>query len=226
MILNHKWGRYLLLIPIIFAVAVCFYFANLTKEIDHALLEEKFLEKRLNVDIIAGQLDEYIAADADWGVYNYQRILSQGLAYLDAQPFTFAALYNERLENVSERTASYTDLFEPLGYHEFMAAVTENESGTAVLSYKPPEAEARDMHIYYRWMPTDAELKGRFLAVIAVSKYSVATTAAAWVGWGAAIQTIVTTLLNIIMVAIIVRMGTLYGKRQGEKWRGDDIGLQ
>ena len=206
-IFNGKRGRYLALIPFLFVVVCCLYFGNLTGEINRTLLEEKILEKTLDIDLIAD------LTEAQGG----QEALANSIAYLDAQPYTFAALYDEELNNISNRTASYTDLFNPFQSEEVLAAVRSNERGKAQMQYTPVDAEERTMYLYYRWV--DAEQ--RVLAVVAISHYSVTNHAAAWVLWGAVAQTIITMILNVLMVLIIVRAGTFNDMRQGEKWRGE-----
>ena len=221
-IFNTKYGKWLALIPILLTVGICIYFRLLIPNINSALLDEKFTEKQRAVDRIAEDVDEFIAADADWGVYNYERILSHSMASEDAQPFTFAALYNYELVNLSARHPSYTSAFEPLLYPAFRALATAEESGTFIMPFTPEGEPERNMHIYFRWVPTDPTLEHRYLLIVAISNYSVTNHVAAWVSTGGLAVVVLTSILNVIMVAIITKAGTFYDKRKGGKWLGGD----
>ena len=219
-VINSKFGRFLLAIPIIIGALAAAYFMSVTVEIEHALLEEKYYEKRLELDLIDNLVDQLIIRDDDWDNYNYQALLNDSIELLDAQPFTFAALYDEKLINLSHRTASYEDLYNPFLDDGFKSVVLENESGNYISSYTPKDQPVRDMLIYWRWVPTDKGLSNRFLTVVAISKYSVTTHAAEWVGVGAFALVVIITLLNVAIVALLLVLGNIYGQREGvDKWR-------
>jgi len=222
-LLNHKYGRYTLLIPILIALLATVYFYNLTNEINRTLLEEKFLEKQLELNLIDDLINHLIIRDKDWDTYDYQALLSDCVEFLDSQPFTFAALYSEALVNLSQRTPSYSELFNPFADVEFQNAVLTNEQGDYSLSYTPPEAASREMKIYYRWTPSDISLEERFLTIVAISEYSVTHHAANWVGWGAIALIIIVTVLNTVLIALISRLGSIYTQRNGDKWRKEII---
>ena len=220
-VLNHKYGRYLLLIPIVIMAVASIYFSRVTAEIDKTLLAEKRLEKRLEIDLIADQIDAFIAVDNDWYTYSYEPIIANALASLDALPYTFAALYDGDLNSLSSRTPSYNPLFEPmLGDDAFIEQVMTNPRGEYVMQYVPEGDAARNMYIYYRWIPTDSSLSGRYLAVIAVSSYSVTNRIADWVSVGAIALIAVVTILNSVLVILLSYLGCIYGKRRGGKHRG------
>jgi len=218
-ILNHRLGRYLSLLPLLIMVLAIMYFSGLTTEINHTLLEEKKTEKHLTLDLIDEQIDLFIAKDADWNMYDYESILAGSIASLDAQPFVFAALYDENLQNVSARTPSYNSSFEPLENTAFHEEVLNNETGHAIINYTPTDSVPRDMHVYYRWVPTDASLSARYLTIVAVSEFSITNHTANWVGWGATALIVVVTILNIAMVALLSYLGHIYSLRDGTKHR-------
>jgi len=221
-VINSKLGRWLMLIPFILALAACFYFMGVTAEIDNTLLEEKYLEKVLEIDLIDSLVDSLIVIDDDWYTYDYIRLLLESIDLLDAQPYTFAALYNTDLVSLSHRTASYADLYDPFLNEEFKEAVLSNECGHFISEYTPIDAPTRDMYIYYRWVPTDTSLEGRLLTVVAISKYTVTNHAASWVGIGAIILISSVTILNAIMIAVIVKLGWVYSVRAGDKHRREE----
>ena len=219
--MSHKFGRYLLLLPLLIAVVGMLYFSSVTREINQTLLEEKYLEKQLELDLIDNLVDQLIIRDEDWGIYDYQALLNDSIELLDAQPFTFAALYDEMLENLSHRTGSYTNLYDPFAGTTFKEEVLANESGNFIAPFKPDGEAERDMHIYFRWVPTNTELNNRYLTVVAISEYSVSNHAGDWIGWGAIWLLGTVTLLNVGMILAVVRLGHIYSQRRGDKWRGE-----
>ena len=222
-LINHRIGRYLLLLPILIAALAIMYFANLTAEINTTLLEEKFLEKQLDLDLVDNLVDQLIARDNDWATYDYQSLLGDSIEFLDKQPFTFSALYTEDLQYVSYRTPSYEELFDPFIDRGFKQAVLTHAQGSYVVKYTPADQPERDMHIYYRWVPTDTSLDQRFLSVVAISEFSISSHTADWVGWGALMLIATVTVLNIALVALLSRLGHIYDLRRGDKWRGVDF---
>ena len=205
---KHKFLRYLFLLPILLMIAFSLFFHQLMSEIRNELLNEKFIEKRTNVDLIGTQIDRFIELDADWGYYDYQSIIAYNMQYIDELPMTFAAIYNEEFESISARSPSYEGApFEPTRYPEFIHAVKNSEMGKLILPFTPTGDIERDMYTYFRWVPSDPTLSNRFLTVVAISKYSVNTVSEDWISYGAMALIIVTAILNLIMVILVCRMG-------------------
>jgi hypothetical protein len=217
---NSK-SKYLFLLPIVLMIAFSVFFHILLDEIGNALLHEKMIEKRLNIDLIDSQIDRFIELDDDWGTYDYESILAYDMNTLDKLPLTFAALYDENLNNLSVRAPSYESApFDPMIYEEFLQAIYENERGDIKVLFAPPDSEERDMLIYFRWVPSDASLNNRLLTVVAISRYSVDTPLSGWIVYGTATLIFVTTLLNLVLVALLCNLGNVYSKRKGRvKWR-------
>ena len=222
-ILNTRARYLIVVIPFIIILLFGLAYQNMQKEIEEALLHEKFVEKQQSIDLVSSQIDAYVATDADWGTYNYELILSAGLAEVDAQAFTYAALYDEHLDNVSARTPSYSSAFEPLEEPEFKSKVLDSESGTHVMPYTPEDDVTRDMHIYYRWIPTDSQLDGRYLAIVAVSRFSVESILPGGVWILPLMLCAVTTLFITAAVWLLCYLGEIYVSRKGGKWRGNEI---
>ena len=220
MIWNHKYFRYVVLLPLVIMVIASVYFSRVTAEINEALMDEKRLEKQMEVDLICDQIDTFLSFDNDWGVYDYEAVIAHSLALLDSQAYTFAALYSNDLINVSDRTPSYISFFDPLDDVIFKDIVQSTDRGTHVLVYEPTDDVARDMYIYYRWIPTDESLGGRYLAVIAVSQFSITNNIESWVGMGAVVLIAVVTILNMVSVALLIYLGHIFEQRHGPKHRG------
>ena len=217
--MNGK-ARYLLAAAFLILALFCAYFYVAIGNVQTALLREKVAEKRLDIDLICEQIDKFIAVDDDWGLYDYQAILAHDMEHLDNVPGTFAALYNERLECVSYRTPTYTTPFEPTDHPEFVAAANANRQGDIELWFEAPDVEGRTMHVYYRWVPTDASLSGQLLTVVAISVHSIDNGIASWVVWGAAALIMYAAVLVLAATIILCELGHVRAMRGGrDKWR-------
>ena len=217
---NSK-SKYLFLLPIIIMIAFSAFFSRVITEINSELLHEKMIEKRLSIDLIDSQIDKFIEQDADWQEYDYMSIIADSMQNIDSIPLTFAALYDGELNNISERSPSYASAsFDPMTYDEFIHAVYQNERGDLILPYAPPESEERDMLVYFRWVPTDISLENRLLTVVAISHYSITTQFADWITYGSVALIVITTLLNLLLVAFLCYLGHIHSMRHGKiKWR-------
>ena len=221
-LLNTRLVFSFVIVPAVIFALFGLAYQSLNVEIEKSLLREKFIEKQQSVDLIASQIDAYVAVDADWGVYNYEVILSAGLAQVDEQAFTYAALYDAHLDNISARTPSYSLAFEPLEDNAFADTVLTTERGEYVMPYTPDGDVTRDMHIYYRWIPTDSALDGRYLAIVAVSKFSIQNTLPRGI-WTLPLALCLTTVVcDMAAVWLLCYLGEIYVSRKGEKWRRNE----
>ena len=194
----------------------------LTNAVTSALLREKMVEKRLDLDLICVQIDDYVERDKDWGIYDYGATLRKSMEYLDAQPMTYAGVFTEDLQDISIRTESYAGSpFEPMLCEDFVAAVNSADSGDCVQSFTPHGEKPRDMHIYFRWVPADSSLTGRYLTIVAISKYSVTVPVSTRVAIVMSIN-IITALVCVVWYGIkSVELGHIRKLRKGEPWRGE-----
>ena len=182
--------RYLLPLVLLFlviSVAAGGFFGFVLSETSRALLNEKVIERRVDLDIVGAQLDKYIEVDNDWGVYDYKRIIAHTMEHLDRIEMTFAAAYDEDLNTLSEREASYTgSYFEPTAFPEFTAAVGEQESGVIDLWYEDAAngVAGRTMKVMWKWIPSNPALENRFLTVVAISEFTIKTQTlgGVWIG--------------------------------------------
>ena len=189
-------------IPIIVAVVLLLLFNLAEEEIDRMLLAEKVIEKKFEIELIAEQTDRFIEKSSDWDS-NYDHYISTiliSVEMLDQLEMTYAAVFDENLENLSARSPSYEGSpFEPETHQEFVDAIHNTEMGDLIIPFTPPGAEMRDMYLHYRWIPSDSSLDNRVLAVVAISKYSVNTNISTWVQVAAIIVVIAAVIIAIFV---------------------------
>jgi hypothetical protein len=236
--LNHKIGRYIVLLPLILALVSLAWTSSIIPALDKAQLEEKFTDTQDHIDGVCAIVDDMIRADDDWNQYDYERILRQEIERLDNKPFIFACLYDSDLNIVSTREASYAATpFLPRTYPEFMTAVRDVEfdmsdpeavdAGSLVLSFTPSGARERDMYVYFRWVPTNDLLNDRYLAVAAVSKYSLTVNVTSTIGRNLMIQCGILFVSEIALTILMTRLGSVWRsrdiKRVGGRHRERDV---
>ena len=219
-----KWLRkaQIVLIPAVIFLLNCAMGLWLSVKIDNALLAEKMVEKRLDIDLICAQIDDYVERDNDWDTYDYSAALRRSMAYLDEQPMTYAGMFDEDMRDISQRTESYAGSpFEPMADLSFVDAACRNDHGDYIMPFTPRDEKTRDMHIYYRWVPSDRALTGRYLLVVAISSYSVTTPVSTQIVSALAVNIISALIVVIVYAAKSIRLGYIYDMREGDPWRGE-----
>ena len=194
------------LILAVAAVAILGIFYVISSGIDNMLLAEKLIEKQFQIDLIVEQTDRFIEKGEDWlSEYDYyiDTILTS-VEMIDELDMTYAAVFDENLQNVSARSLSYEgSSFEPTGSAGFVEAVRANETGEFVLPFAPSGADERDMYIHYQWMPSDTTLPNRVLAVVAISKYTINTRISTWV-----------QIMSVLLVVALLVVAVFVWRRQ------------
>ena len=191
-----------ILILTVLAAAILVVFAMISNGIDNMLLAEKLIEKQLEMALIVEQTDLSIDKKNDWesAQEHYITTILIGLELLDRVPMTYAAVFDENLQNLSARSPSYEGSpFEPNEFPDFIQAVMSNESGNLVLPFTPPGSEERNMHLHFRWMPSDKVLPHRLLGVVAISKYTINTKISMWVQVAAVLLVIATAIIAVFV---------------------------
>ena len=191
------------------AIAIFVVFSIISRGIESMLLSEKLIEKHLEIDLIAEQTDISIKKYNNWETNydNYAESILVSLELLDRVEMTYAAVFDESLQNLSARSPSYEGSpFQPDMYAEYSEAVLYNESGDIILPFSPPGSKERDMHLHYQWLPSNPKLPNRLLAVVAISRYTINTRVALWVQ-GMAVT---------IIVALFVAAALIWRRRTTE----------
>jgi len=177
-------AKFMLLILGIISLAILLVFNIISNGIDNMLLAEKLIEKQFQIDLIAEQTDRFIEKGDDWpSEYDYYTdTIIVSIEMIDELEMTYAAVFDEELNNITLRSPSYEgSAFEPTVSTDFVEAIKTNETGDFIMPFKPNGAKERDMYIHYQWLPSDAAMANRVLAVVAISKYTINTRVSMWV---------------------------------------------
>ena len=192
------WG----LILTVVAAAILFTFSVISDGIDQMLLAEKLIEKQSQIGLVVKQTDRFIEKGEDWDIeYDYyvDTILTS-MEMIDALNMTYAAVFDENLQNMSARSPSYEGSpFEPCAFPEFEELAMSAETGDMILPFTPPGSAERDMHLHFQWLPSDTQLENRVLAVVAISKYTINTRISTWVQ-----SMSIVIVVSMIIVAVFI----------------------
>ena len=222
--INGK-GRYLLAVALVIMLAFGVYFYVAFDHAESRLVAEKYNARIMTTNVLCVTIDAFVDAGRDWGVYDYDAILSSVAAYIDASgrdASSYAELFDSNLKSLSERTPYYPLMpFDPHDYPELIQAVMQNEIGRATILLEHP-GDPHNIYLYYRWIPTDQSLDNRLLLIAGVTKHSVNHHISQGVKYGAAALIIVSTGLILWTVMLLVRLGSVHDMRgEDKKWRAE-----
>jgi len=204
-------------LPILFLVLNALYYKYVSEEITGALLNEKYIEIVNAIDM----LDAVVMADPERQWLDYEANICDSIEFLDGLYQVYAGAYkyiDDQLVLITERFYETSPL-EPLEYDEFNNTVKTQESGTLEIGYTPERQPYMEFKLYYKWMPQYSPKDERFLVVAGVSLYSVVSNISIWVSVGQWVSAVITLFLNIWLILLITRLGSVYDNRKKEKWR-------
>jgi hypothetical protein len=216
------------LVPLVILLGLAFVFWHAEGAIYEAQLEGKRVEIWNEVNMLAAGMD----ANPGKAWHEHESNLQAMVAYLDSQPLTFAAAYRPSVRGPQlitnrDNATNFDPLSEPLFLAEMEAADMQRKSfGWVSIGFTPDIGATagvyRDMHVYWRRMPVYAEPDQQYLVVSAVSKHSVSVQIAQWIRITPLISIVVTFMLNIWVAVMLIRLGIVWGDREGEKWRAGE----
>ncbi len=215
-LLNHKYFRYIVLLPMIYLIGYGIFIRQSLEETNDLFVRQKREEMVRTINM----LNETVSS-AHSTMYAREHIV-YAVETLDTLRESFAAAYelNYGIPSVISKRSIDTE-FNPFNFDEFRVLVEEHEVGEFEVSYVPPGMPERHMYVYFRWMPMNMIEDSRFLVVAAVSEYSMTgdlppnMSIAIWVNY--AISFIMTTIVVILLLAL----GDIYSSRKHGKWHSD-----
>lgn len=218
--LNGSKKKYLALLPIVFLLLNAVYFQQASVNIEETLLQHKYIEAVDHIDMLAA------AVEADTSRYweDHEKHIRDSIGFIDSLHLTFAAAYkpvDDEWKLISAR--DYAANFDPFMYEEFTAEIAKHDTGSINLGFQPDNGPRHIMRLYFKKTPMYAPPGHRYLLVAAVSRYSVDTRIPAWVSAGQWASTLVTFVLNVWLILMIARIGTIYKEHKSEMAGGDRV---
>ena len=201
---SHSEGkkRYLFLIPVVFLLLNAYYFQYVSAQIYDAILSEKRNEVDNHIKMLAAVANQ----DENRPWINNEPNIVKAVEYLDSLPMTFAGVYkriNGNLKMISKRNEEIE--FNPIRYSEFFDKIAKNESGCLELPYMKDGKVKENWHLYFQYLPMYAPPENRYLVVSAIADHSVVNAIPLLESAGQWANTVLTFLLNIILVVKITK---------------------
>jgi hypothetical protein len=133
-----------------------------------AIVQNRFEQLKINADVIGDHVEELVRAYGDWNEYDYVRDYAPMLQRMDAWRGTYAAMFDEHGERLSNREILEGETaLDPWLDARFAGAVRENNSGEALAAAELPGGEVSDRRVYYRWIPM-GEYEHKLLLVVSL----------------------------------------------------------
>ena len=215
-IVNSKLLRYLVVVPMLLAGLLALFFRFTIAEYNDALMRQKFLEKKLDVDLACNMVEQFIEADTVWNTRLYFESIKAHVEFLDDLDYVFCGAFNDQLELQTDRVVSVQgEAFDPLIYPEVYENIYAQETGEAVVSYDPKDDPIRDMYIYWRWVPTSKDRTERHLIIIAASSYSILVKVEQRIIWGVVATIFLVAVFSTLNCLLTVQLGYVAKQRKG-----------
>jgi len=214
-------NRYLILVAFIILIAFCVFFYFAAGAMQESLINEKYIDRKLDVDLLCGAVDRLVAIRDDWNEYDYTAIIQEIVESLDATSRTCNQLLDMDLNMIAARTPMFSD--SPIivtEYPSLVEAIRENESGECTIWFDKPGIPSHEVKVYFRWVPIDPLAANRLLVMVGVSRFTIDHEVIGLVAYGEAALIIVAAVFVLCAVIMMCRIGHINNQREGRKrWR-------
>ena len=197
-------------IKIIVPLLVCFLLSLVVVQLYNADYKANvnmmFSQKREMIDIVATSMEDSAIQHSDYETQQafYREWLVKDVEKIDAQPYTFAAMYDKNLVRLSqpavvEREASdVVKSIEIENYPEVIEAVSKSSQGVVSASV----ADSDLVYFYFRWCPTG--YGEQFLLITGINSEHIV----------AGKQTYLYVVVVMIVITVIMNIGVVV-----RRWR-------
>ena len=215
--LGNTTKKRALLLTVLVLIGLSYYNLYSVRVIKSAQLEEKYVEIKNIIDTVAAAIN----ADpgTDW-TYHERNVIAHTES-IDRLDQVYAAAYKyDGVTPVLITAREYeTSPLDPFDFPESDVMFTGEESGRFLIRYKPAYQSARDMHLYYRWMPSYSAPYEKYLVIGGVTEYSIQTQIPTIFTIGQWIGTVIITLLFFVFVFIDLTLGHIWAQRGKNPYR-------
>jgi len=202
--------RSILLGALIILIGFAVYFQVARTHLSDALLHEKVVAVKNDVNYIGTILDYLVKRDGNWSKEKYQDVLAFTTQQLDATPNIYAELLDEQFNTLSERIIPADDRwrFDLKNYPDLIKLLQKENSGEYHVGVRGSDGTVLGVQLCWRWMPADIRHEDRVLLIAGISHYSVSTQLAKGLNYGI----IVLFSLSAVFVACSLVM-LIFGRK-------------
>jgi hypothetical protein len=106
--------------------------------------------------------------------------------------------------------------FDPLMSDEFREMVQTSDRGFIQIPFQPDGYQERTFLLYFRRVPTNRTLDGKFLSVVGISTFSIDTNAVVFIIYGIQVLLVVSTIIDYILIAKLCTYNTYRHDHKGK----------
>lgn len=220
--------KYKAVIALVTIAALSTFVGYALGQTQETLVREQAQEKRQDVGLLAAVVDTLVEMDELSGnSYGYDEVLRKAVVYIEANyNNTFAQVFDADLTALTGLSSGVGGgrKHNPLVYPEFVEAVRNNEHGSLTYWYETAQAGGRYIHMYYRWVPTDATHTSRYLIAVGISKYTVQERIDPRVTYGTVAALVVAAAYILLYAYREIRLGYIAEERGARTWQGKGDG--
>lgn len=218
MLTTRRVKRFII-ISLVILVGLIFYNKWALQKTDESLLKEKYDSIHISINTLADAVDH----NAMTGGRRNGEFIINSVESLDKLYQVYAEAYRRDeagLKLISHRYYE-TSIFEPFTFPAFVEELAlGKQQGDITIGYTPVGQSYRELHIYYRWIPSfDLEMEEQYLVIAGVSKYSVVTKIPFYMSGGLWVMSFIFLVFIMINMVMLVLLGDIWGNRKGGKYR-------
>ena len=219
----NDWRKYFIVLAILILVGFALFFRYALSEWENTLVREQAFEKRQDVGLLGQMVDTLVEMDKQAGREDgYEDVLQGAVQYIESNyNSTFAQVFDDQLQPLTALSPGVAGgrKHNPLDYPEFVDAVKTSGYGSLTYWYETPQAGGRTVYMTFRWVPTDCSYTTRYLIAVGISKYTIVESISSLVKYGLLALIIVMAFYVIGFTVLVVLLGDIYERREGDKWR-------
>ncbi|GHU73441.1 hypothetical protein AGMMS49992_12020 [Clostridia bacterium] len=197
---KHKLPRgTLILISLAILIGFSVGLYNVVDRVDNALFMAQWNEKVRVVNLFCDEVDRFVFEDGDWLTYDYAELMRGQAQDMDAWPNLFAALYDDDLNQLTDRTTPPGEtLMYPLTDPMIRGAVHVSEQGEFTTDYNGENSAGEEIRVYYRWVPTGPGYEHKLLFIIAMRERPLDSAPSAMLIQWCILLILLTGVINLI----------------------------
>ena len=209
-------------VTILLSGVFCVFFYWVSVHLENSAIENTLTGRKMLVDLVCNTVDYRLTRGLPWEAESFKDVLAHEVDIIDEAKGTYAELFDFNLHSLSTR--SPTPGIQPFAlrdYPDVWERVQKEERGTAIVPFSTKKGgKTYPFHLYWRWVPSDANLGSRYLVAIGVSKHSIDVRYSNMLLYGIIVLLIVSSLNSFRVNVVLCELGAIKDMRKGDDpWR-------
>ena len=191
--------KYLISATLLAVGIFCLFFGKVADHLEETQVENQVVSRKMLVDLMCSTVNHQQSKGVAWNAEAFKEVLLYEVDNIDKAKGTYAEMFDEHMASLSSRNPSEgIRPFVLTDYPDVLGKMREVESGRVQVMLSATEGgSAYPLHLYWRWVPSDPDLPGRYLVVLGVSKHSIDVTYSNMLLYGALVLVVACALHTI-----------------------------